>query len=66
MTSFGSAYAQDSTTVNTELSGEIFKNINAKGIENGAKFSWGIDYDKVESVQNIIIKYQKKVGNTRP
>ena len=66
MTSFGSAYAQDSTTVNTELSGDIFKNINAKGIENGAKFSWGIDYDKVEYVENVIIKYQKKVEKGKP
>jgi phosphate:Na+ symporter len=66
ITSVGSLYAQDSTTVNTELSGEIFKNINAKGIENGAKFSWVIDYDKVEYVENVIIKYQKKVEKGKP
>ncbi|MDA8886417.1 Na/Pi cotransporter family protein [Bacteroidia bacterium] len=58
---FGIASAQDSTGNLPELSGNIFNNLNAKGIENGAKFSWGIDYDNVSNVQNLIIKYQKKV-----
>ena len=64
-TLFGTASA-DSTTLSSDLTGDIFNNLNAKGIENGAKFSWGIDYDKVESVQNVIIKYQKKVEKGKP
>lgn len=63
---FGTAVAQDSLAeVKTELSSEIFQNLTAKGIEDGGKFSWGIDYDEVSKVQNVIIKYQKKV-TTKP
>ena len=52
----------DSLSQTTSLTSEIFTNLNAKGIEEGAKFSWGIDYDKVGQIQNVIIKYQKKVN----
>ena len=54
------AFASD-TTSNVELSGNIFKNINAKGIISGAKFSWLVDYDQIDNVENVIIQYQKKV-----
>jgi len=54
------AFASD-TTSNVELSGNIFKNINAKSIISGAKFSWLIDYDQINNVENVIIQYQKKV-----
>ncbi|MGB1037782.1 MAG: Na/Pi cotransporter family protein [Bacteroidia bacterium] len=68
--SITTANAQDSATVTNEtteaLTNDIFVNLNAKGIENGAKFSWGIDYDKVDQVQNVIIKYQKKVEKGKP
>ena len=53
------AFASD-TTSNVELSGNIFKNINAKGITSGAKFSWLVDYDQIDNVENVIIQYQKK------
>ncbi|MDG1725336.1 MAG: Na/Pi cotransporter family protein [Bacteroidia bacterium] len=53
-------YASD-TTSNIELSGNIFKNINAKAIISGAKFSWLVDYDQINNVENVIIQYQKKV-----
>ena len=59
------SFASDSTT-NSNLSGDIFKNINAKGIISGAKFSWLIDYDQINNVENIIIKYQKKVEKGKP
>ena len=59
------SFASDSTT-NINLSGDIFKNINAKGIISGAKFSWLIDYDQINNVENIIIKYQKKVEKGKP
>ena len=59
------SFASDSTT-NSNLSGDIFKNINAKGIISGAKFSWLIDYDQINNVENIIIKYQKKVKKGKP
>ena len=54
------AFASD-TTSNVELSGNIFKNIIAKGIISGAKFSWLVDYDQIDNVENVIIQYQKKV-----
>ena len=54
------AFASD-TTSNVDLSGNIFKNINAKGITSGAKFSWLVDYDQIDNVENVIIQYQKKV-----
>lgn len=54
------AFATD-TTSKVELSGNIFKNINAKGIISGAKFSWLVDYDQIDNVENVIIQYQKKV-----
>ena len=59
------SFAFDSTT-NSNLSGDIFKNINAKGIISGAKFSWLIDYNQINNVENIIIKYQKKVEKGKP
>jgi phosphate:Na+ symporter len=59
------SFASDSTT-NSNLSGDIFKNTNAKGIISGAKFSWLIDYDQINNVENIIIKYQKKVEKGKP
>ncbi len=59
------SFASDSIT-NSNLSGDIFKNINAKGIISGAKFSWLIDYDQINNVENIIIKYQKKVEKGKP
>jgi len=49
------------TTSRIDLSGDIFKNINAKGIISGAEFSWLVDYDQIDNVENIIIQYQKKV-----
>ncbi len=60
------AFADDSTSQNTPLTGDVFVNLNAKGIEEGAKFSWGIDYDKVQNVNNVIVKYQKKVEKGKP
>ncbi len=53
-------YASD-TTNNIDISSDIFKNLNAKAIISGVKFSWLIDYDQIDNVENIIIKYQKKV-----
>jgi hypothetical protein len=55
--------AQDSLTdAPTEIKSEVFSNLAASGIEGGAKFSWGIAYDEVDKIENLIIKYQKKVS----
>ena len=58
-------YASDSTASN-RLSGDIFNNINAEGITSGARFTWLIDYDQVSNIDNIIIKYQKKLEQGKP
>jgi phosphate:Na+ symporter len=55
--------AQDSLApVPTEIKSEVFSNLAASGIEGGAKFTWGIAYDEVDKIENLIIKYQKKVS----
>lgn len=58
-------FASD-TTNNIDISSDIFKNLNAKAIISGVKFSWLIDYDQIDNVENIIIKYQKKVEKDKP
>jgi phosphate:Na+ symporter len=50
----------------SNLTSDVFINLNAKGIEEGAKFTWTLDYDKVDHVQNVIIRYQKKVEKGKP
>ena len=58
-----SSIAQDSLApVPTEIKSEVFSNLAASGIEGGAKFSWGIAYDEVDKIENLIIKYQRKVS----
>ncbi len=49
-----------------QISEEIFINTNAKGIEEGAKFTWTVDCDNVDQVKNVIIKYQKKIEKGKP
>ena len=57
-------HAQEDSTASpvSDLSGDIFSNMNASGIEEGAKFTWGIDYKHVNNIKNVLIKYQKKVN----
>ena len=50
----------------SKLTSDVFVNMNAKGIEEGAKFTWALDYDNVDKVQNVIIKYQKKIEKGKP
>ena len=58
-----SSIAQDSLApVPTDIKSEVFSNLAASGIEGGAKFSWGIAYDEVDKIENLIIKYQRKVS----
>ncbi|MFT5055437.1 MAG: phosphate:Na+ symporter [Pseudoalteromonas distincta] len=55
--------AQDSLTdAPTEIKSDAFSNLVASGIEGGANFSWGIAYDEVDKIENLIIKYQEKVS----
>ena len=58
-----SSIAQDSLApVPIDIKSEVFSNLAASGIEGGAKFSWGIAYDEVDKIENLIIKYQRKVS----
>ena len=45
---------------------ETFKNVHASGTEGGAKVKWSIDYDQIDQVENVIIRYQRKVEKGKP
>ena len=56
--------ASDSTS-KFDINGEVFKNVNAKAITSGVEFSWFIDYDQINNIENVIIRYQRKVDKGR-
>lgn len=65
VTSF--AFGQnDSFPQNEPVTSDVFKNLSAKGAIEGAKFSWSLDYDQVANIENVIIRYQKKVEKGKP
>lgn len=49
-----------------ELSGDVFHNINAKDDEKAAKVMWSIDYDEVSKIENVIIRYKRKIDKKKP
>ena len=57
------ASAQESKV---QLNEDAFVNLHAKGIEEGATLSWSIEYDKVDAVDNLVIRYQKKIAKGKP
>lgn len=50
----------------TEFSEDIFVNLHAKGIEKGAKFSWGLSCEDAGKIENLVIRYQRKIDKGKP
>ncbi len=51
---------------NTEFTEDIFVNLHAKGIEKGAKISWGLSCEDASKIENLVIRYQRKIDKGKP
>lgn len=45
----------------TEITEEIFQNLNGKGSDGKAKLTWNLQYKNFDQVGNFVIRYQKKI-----
>lgn len=50
----------------SELNEKTFLNLSAKATEGGAVLQWSIDYDQLDDVENLVIRYQKKIEKGKP
>ncbi len=49
-----------------EITEDVFVNTSASGKEGSADLMWSLSYDQVDQVQNLIIRYQKKIEKGKP
>jgi len=49
-----------------QISEKSFVNLSAKGGEGEAKLQWTVDYKQLGKVQNVIIRYQRKIEKGKP
>jgi hypothetical protein len=72
MTFFASAQNDTSQSRNEAvaepvvLNEDIFVNTTAEAKEGGAKISWSMRCEQMESIQNVIVRYKRKVEKKKP
>lgn len=53
--------ASDDIRASSPLTASIFHNLHAEPITQGSQLSWSIDYDAVDTLNNLVLRYRKAV-----
>jgi len=56
----------DPITEVPEFSADVIQNLNAKGTISGAELAWNLEYESIDQIANIIIRYKRKIDKKKP